>query len=109
MRTLEYSIAQEMKGGVMGLKTRIGRRVVKTACECVVFDKKNKMRETVVELYGDYSNITRATNACSKKLGCKRVLVKSVKLDAFYASMPLEKFIAEADQISRTEKVSKEQ
>ena len=67
------------------------------------------MRETTVELYGDYSDITRATNACSKKLGCKRVLVKSVKLDAFYASMPLEKFIAEADQISRTEKVSKEQ
>lgn len=93
----------------MGLKTRIGRRVVKTTCECVVFDKTKKMRETNVELYGDYSDITRATNACIKRLGCKRVLVKSVKLDAFYASMPLEKFIAEADQISRTEKVSKEQ
>lgn len=90
----------------MGMNTRVGRRIVVTHCKCLVVMKNDKdVKRMEVDLYGDYSDITRATNACVKKLKSKRVLIESIQQDSFYASMPVETFVKNADQVSRTEKV----
>lgn len=86
----------------MGMSTRIGRRVTVTKCDCMIVDESNDVSEEQVVLYGDYNDMTRAQNAVRKKLQNNRVLVKAIHQSYFYASMPIEKFLDEADQITET-------
>ena len=87
----------------MGMSTRIGRNVVRTTCECIIVNKDNNTEKKTVVLAGDYSNETRATNACKKKLGVKRLLVKSIRTNTRYYSMPIETFVKNADKVTVTE------
>ena len=75
---------------------RIGRRVYKTVCQCVVFDADNNRKEIEVEVWGEY-DVTRAEKKAREVTGIKRLLVNSVRIENFYASMPLEKFVELAD------------
>lgn len=88
----------------MGMSTRIGRNVVSTTCECIIVNKDNNTEKKTVVLAGDYSNETRATNACKKKLGVKRLLVQKISTDTHYYSMPIDTFVKNADKVTGTEK-----
>lgn len=89
----------------MGMSTRIGRRINTTVCDCLIVDKDMNTVQREVVLHGDYSNITRATNACKKKLGVKRLLVQGIQTTSKYYSMPIDHFIEEADQVSETKEI----
>lgn len=84
----------------MGMSNRIGRKVTENVCHCIVVDKHNNTTRQDVVLYGDYSNDVRANNAVRRKLHSTRVLIESVETREFYASMPIEQFIKDADQIT---------
>ena len=84
------------------MSTRIGRNVVSTTCECIIVNKDNNTEKKTVTLAGDYSNEVRATNACKKKLGVKRLLVQNISTDTCYYSMPIEKFVKNADKVTVT-------
>lgn len=86
------------------MSTRIGRNVVSTTCECIIVNKDNNTEKKTVVLAGDYSNETRAANACKKKLGVKRLLVQKISKDIRYYSMPIEMFVKNADKVTVTEK-----
>lgn len=86
----------------MGMSNRIGRRIMTTICDCLVSDKDKNISQVTVTLHGNYSDPTRATNACKKKLGVKRLLVQGIETDVKYYSMPIDKFVTEADQVSET-------
>lgn len=88
----------------MGMSTRIGRNVVSTTCECIIVNKDNNTEKKTVVLAGDYSNETRATNACKKKLSVKRLLVQKISTYIRYYSMPIETFVKNADKVTVTEK-----
>lgn len=85
------------------MSTRIGRNVVRTTCECIIVNKDNNTEKKTVVLAGDYTNETRATNACKKKLGVKRLLVQSIRTDTRYYSMPIDTFVKNADKVTVTE------
>ncbi len=78
---------------------RIGRRIYKTRCECEFYDDNNERQETVVELWGEYG-VDRAEKYARQEVGNNRLIVKSVKVTSFYASMPLETFVKNADAIT---------
>lgn len=86
----------------MGMSTRIGRRIVSTTCDCIIVNSDNNTERKTVTLSGDYSNETRATNACKKKLGVKRLLVQNISTDSTYYSMPIDTFIKNADKVNTT-------
>ena len=88
----------------MGMSTRIGRNIVSTTCECIIVNNDNNTEKKTVVLAGDYSNETRATNACKRKLKVKRLLVQNISTDIRYYSMPIEKFVKSADKVTVTEK-----
>ena len=92
----------------MGMSTRIGRKVTVTTCTCVIVNGRDVEHEEV-ELYGDYNDVTRATNAVRKKLGTQQVLVESVKHRSAYYSMPIEKFVQEADQVTERKAFDEEE
>lgn len=81
----------------MATGTRIGRTVVKTWCKCCIVTDNNKVIEETIVLMGRYGDCTRAQNAVRKLLNNQRVLVQEIWFEKFYASMPLEKFIENAD------------
>ena len=89
----------------MGMSNRIGRRVMTTTCDCLIVDKNNNTSQETVILYGNYTDPTRATNACKKKLGVKRLLVQGIQSTTKYYSMPVDKFITEADHVSETKEI----
>lgn len=88
----------------MGMSTRIGRNIVSTTCECIIVNKDNNAEKKTVTLAGDYSNEVRATNACKKKLKVRRLLVQNISTNIRYYSMPIEKFVKNADKVTVTEK-----
>lgn len=93
----------------MGAITRICRTVTVTLCECLYVDENNDTHKADVKLYGDYSNLIRATNACKKKLNRTRVLVKNIRQEEYSVSMPMETFLENADHVRRkTHKKAKE-
>lgn len=87
----------------MSMSTRIGRYINVVTCNCVVVDEQNNVTHEQVKLYGDYTIEKRIQNAVKRKLGNERVLVESHQKDTYYASMPIEKFIKEAD-VTRKDK-----
>ena len=82
----------------MGLSTRIGRRIMSTTCDCLIVNDKNDTEKKTVILAGDYSNETRATNACKKRLGVKRLLVQRISTESNYYSMPISEFVKHANK-----------
>lgn len=86
----------------MGMSTRIGRRIVNTTCECIIVNKDNNTEKKTVVLAGDYSNEVRATNACKKKLGVKRLLVQNISTESTYYSMSIDTFIKNAKKLNTT-------
>lgn len=78
---------------------RIGRRVYKTICACEYYDDNNEKQEMEVELWGEYG-IDRAEKHARQQAGNNRLAVRSVKVESFYASMPLETFVKNADVIT---------
>lgn len=83
----------------MGMSTRIGRKITVTTCNCIVMDG-NDITNKTVKLYGEYNDVTRATNAVRKELGTQQVLVESVSYKVSYYSMPIKTFIENADQVT---------
>lgn len=84
----------------MGMKTRIGRRIVTTICDCSYIDDGHNVKHATVKIGGDYYDLKRARNACAKKLGVPNLMVEHMEQKAYYASMPMEKFLQEADKIT---------
>lgn len=82
----------------MGLSTRIGRRITSTTCECLIVNSENNTEKKTVILSGDYTNETRATNACKKRLGVKRLLVQHISTESNYYSMTISEFVKHADK-----------
>lgn len=80
----------------MSVNNRIGRTITVMVCECVVIEGHNKPRDVTVKLYGDYADSDRAQSAVARKLGTKRVLLKSWRKESFYASMPINEFVEHA-------------
>ena len=67
-------------------------------------DENNDTKQEQVKLYGDYTNIVRATNACKKKLNRTRLLVKNISKDEYSVSMTMEAFMANADHVTKKAK-----
>lgn len=88
----------------MGAMTRICRTVPITICDCLYVDENNDTKQEQVKLYGDYTNIVRATNACKKKLNRTRVLVKNISKEEYSVSMPMEAFMENADHVTKKAK-----
>lgn len=86
----------------MGMSTRIGRKITVTTCNCIVMEGKDVTSKSV-DLYGEYNDVTRATNACRKALGTQQVLVESVSHRSAYYSMPIKTFVENADQVTEKE------
>lgn len=86
----------------MGMSTRIGRKITVTTCNCIVMEGKDVTNRTV-KLYGEYNDVTRATNAVRKQLGTQQALVESVSHQVAYYSMPIKTFIENADQVTERE------
>lgn len=84
----------------MGMSKRIGRRIRENTCHCVILDDDNNISRVDVILYGEYGNETRRENAVRKKLQRKRFMIESMDTRDMYVSMPVEKFIEDADQIT---------
>ena len=84
----------------MGMNTRIVRRIVYTICDCSYIDDGNNVKHATVKLGGDYYYLERARNACAKKLGVPNLMVEHMEQKAYYASMPMDKFLQEADKIT---------
>ena len=86
------------------MSTRIGRRIMRTTCECLIVNNKNNTEKKTVILEGNYSNETRATNACKKRLGVKKLLVQNISTESTYYSMPIDTVVKYANKIKSTEK-----
>lgn len=84
----------------MGMSTRVGRRIAKATCHCIIIENNEVVHKDYV-LYGDYSEPKRATKAIEKQYGIESVLVESIDMDSTYYSMPIETFIANADKASK--------
>lgn len=84
----------------MGKSTRVGRRVFVTECDCITIENNNPVKITV-QLYGDYNDEKRASNAVRKQLGTEKVLVKDIRRTSLYYSMPIETFIKNADKVTK--------
>ena len=84
--------------------TRICRTIPVTICDCIYMDENNNSCQADVKLYGDFTNLTRATNACKKKLNRTRVLVKNISEEEYSVSMPMEAFMANADHVTKKAK-----
>lgn len=83
----------------MGKSDRIGRSVRENTCHCVILAKDNTMTRQDVVLYGDYRNETRMNNAVRRKLPKgTRFLVEKMDTREFFASMPIDKFLRDADR-----------
>lgn len=92
----------------MGAMTRICRTIPVTICDCIYIDENNNSCQADVKLYGDFTNLTRATNACKKKLNRTRVLVRGIKKETYSASMPMETFLENADHVNKKNDNNKE-
>lgn len=77
---------------------------MRTTCECLIVNNKNNTEKKTVILEGNYSNETRATNACKKRLGVKKLLVQNISTESTYYSMPIDTFVKYANKIKSTEK-----
>ena len=84
--------------------TLICRTVPITICDCMYVYENNDTKQEQVKLYGDYTNIVRATNACKKKLNRTRLLVKNISKDEYSVSMTMEAFMANADHVTKKAK-----
>lgn len=84
--------------------TRICRTVPITICDCMYVDENNDTKQEQVKLYGDYTNIVRATNACKKKLNRTRLLVKNISKEEYSVSMTMEAFMENADHVTKKAK-----
>lgn len=81
-------------------RSRIGRRIYTTDCNCLMYDKENNPVEIDVPLLGNINSIERATTKASKQLGTQRVIVKSMETHSYYYSMPVSEFIKHADKVT---------
>lgn len=79
---------------------RIGRRVYKTLCNVLMYDKDNNQVELDVPIIGNINNLERATSIVARQLGTTRVLVKSMETTSHYYSMTVSDFIKYADCVT---------
>lgn len=85
----------------MGMSNRIGRKITTNTCICLVAgDGAKDVQEVTVTVYGNYKTEDSLQNACRKRLGNKRLLLKSVSKTQLYYSMPAETFMQYADKIT---------
>lgn len=84
---------------------RIGRTFYKTYCDCLYIDSNNEPKPLEYVLDGYYNDCIRAQSEVAKLLGQTTVMVRSITHTAYYASMSLEKFLANVDFIGEEEEV----
>lgn len=84
---------------------RIGRTFYKTYCDCLYIDSDNEPRELEYVLDGYYNDCIRAQSEIAKSLGQTSVIVRNITHKAYYASMSLEKFLANVDFTGEEEEV----
>lgn len=69
----------------------IARTIYETICEVEFVDKNNNTKTGTLTLYGNY-DVYGALNPARRKMGTKRLIVKSVSHRSYYAKMSFEKF-----------------
>ena len=80
------------------IRNRVGRRIFVTHCVGVMFDDNNDMHDFAYDIVGNITSPKRATNIIKKRLNLDRVLVKQVSVTSKFYSMPVQKFIENADK-----------
>ena len=71
---------------------RIGRRI--QICHCIgKVVAKGKLIDFEYDLYGDYSDPMKATNALRQRLGDSSILITSVEVESDYYSIPIRLFL----------------
>lgn len=82
---------------------RIGRTFYRTYCDCLYIDSDNEPKPLEYVLDGYYNDAIRAQAEVAKCLGQTTVMVRNITHRAYYASMPIEKFLEHADFIGDEE------
>lgn len=79
---------------------RIGRLIEKTTCKGTYYTKDNRKQDFQVSVWGHH-DVVRMTRKVRNILQTDRFLIdpESLKYDEFWASMPLEKFVENADKM----------
>lgn len=79
---------------------RIGRTIYTTHCEGIGFDENNNVININVDILGNINDIKRANGIVRHKLNNNRITLKSISATSRHYSMPLEKFIEQADIVT---------
>lgn len=79
-------------------RNRIGRQIYRTHVYGTKVNPDNSMEDFTLELVGKLS-IETAQRRVQKMLGTNRLVVNECTYDSVFASMSIEKFLAEADTI----------